>query len=368
VPPVPIVMPQLGVNDAVVRIIAWLVEPGQAVKVGDEIVTLETSKATLELEAERAGHVYPIAQAGEDVPVRRAIGVILPERDDELAAEWARERQAAAGAAGESGGERASGPRLTQRAARLAAELQVDVSTLPTDRLVREDDVRALLAPAPSLEIGSDPLRRVAIYGASQGGVSVAEAVRAMGGFQVAGFLDDTPAKSGSELARLPVWPGGDLTDLVARGVGAVATHIADRDFRLELLDRCRAAGVALLNVVHPAAFVSPSARLGVGNLVKAGAMIDTGARIGNVCIVDNGATVAHDNVISDGCHLAPGVVMGGDCRVGPRTLLGVGAVVSSRVTIGAEVIAAPGAVIVRDVPDGVLVEGSPARVAGRRR
>jgi acetyltransferase-like isoleucine patch superfamily enzyme len=37
-------------------------------------------------------------------------------------------------------------------------------------------------------------------------------------------------------------------------------------------------------------------------------------------------------------------------------------------VAIGAGVIAAPGAVIVRDVPDGVIVEGSPARVAGRRR
>lgn len=361
-------MPQLGVNDSVVRIVAWLVEPGQAVNAGDEIATLETSKAAVELEAERSGHVYPVAAAGEDVPVTEAIGVILAERDDALAAAWAQELRAAREPARTGPTDGDSGPRLTRGAARLAEELQVDVSALPTDRLVREYDVRALLGPAGGAEPGSDPLRRVAIYGASQGGVNAAEIVRAMGGFEVVAFLDDTPEKLGGELAKLPVWPGADLADLVARGVGALATHIADRDFRLELRARCRTAGVALLNVVHPGAYVSPSARLGAGNLIKAGAVIDTGVRLGDLCIVDNGATVAHDNVIADGCHLAPGVVMGGDCRVGARTLLGVGTVVSSRVRIGADVIAAPGAVIVRDVPDRALVEGSPARVAGRRK
>jgi acetyltransferase EpsM len=360
----PIVMPQLGVNDTVVRIVQWLVEPGQAVAAGDEIATVETSKATIELEAESAGHVYPLVEAGQDVPVQQAIGVILPERDDDAAARWASE-QAPVTEPDPGGG----GPQLTRRAAALAEELQVDLAALPTDRLVREDDVRALAAPAGGgADPGGDPLRRVAVYGASEGGVSAAEAVVSMGGYEVVAFLDDTPGLAGGELGGLPVWPGSDLAELRRRDVGAVATHIADRDFRVELRDRSAASGVALLTVVHAAAYVSPSARLGAGTLVKAGAVVDTGARVGDLCIIDNGATVAHDCVIADACHLAPGVVMGGGCRIGERTLLGVGTSVSSRVAIGAGVIAAPGAVIVRDVPDGVIVEGSPARVTGRRR
>ena len=365
--PGPIVIPQIGVNDTTVRIVAWLVEPGQAVSAGDVIATLETSKATLDLEAESAGYVYPVAEAGQDVPVQQAIGVILPERDDRRAAEWARAQEPVAPPVADPAGG-ADGPRLTRRAAALAEELGADVSALPTDRLVREDDVRALVTPAAAgPRAGAEPPRRVAVYGASQGGVNVAETVRAMGA-EVVAFLDDTPGRSGGELDGLPVWAADDLVALPGRGVEAVATHIADRDFRLALRDRCQAAGVALANVIHPAAFVSPSAGLGVGNLVKAGAVVDTGARLGDLCIVDNGAVVAHDNVIGDACHLAPGVAMGGDCRVGARSLLGVGTVVGSRVTIGSDVIAAPGAVIVRDVPDGVLVEGSPARVTGRRR
>lgn len=365
--PVPIVMPQLGVNDTVVRIVAWLVDRGQAVSAGDGIATVETSKATVDLEAESGGYVYPLAEAGLDVPVQQAIGVILPEPDEQRASEWAQAHRPEQAAPAEVPAAGAAGRQLTRRAAALAAELGVDLSALPTDRLVREDDVRALVVPRAASDVGSDPLRRVAVYGASQGGASVAEGVRLMGGFEVVAFLDDTPGRSGGEHAGLPIWPGDDLAELPARGVGAVATHIADRDFRLALRERCRAAGVALANVVHPAAFVSPSARLGVGNLVKAGAVIDAGVRVGDLCIIDNGATVAHDNVIGDACHLAPGVAMGGDCRVGSRSLLGVGTVVSSRVTIGADVIAAPGAVIVRDVPDAVVVEGSPARVTGRR-
>jgi UDP-perosamine 4-acetyltransferase len=232
--------------------------------------------------------------------------------------------------------------------------------------VVRESDVRKLAPSEPALPSGA-PQQRVAVYGASPGGASLAETLTAVPGYEVVAFLDDTEGLQGTSYAGLPIWAGSELERLAGRGVGAVITHIAIRPFRLALRDRAAAAGLEMPNVVHPSAAVFPSVRLGRGNVIKAGAVIDTDTRVGDCCIIDNGAIVPHHNVISDAAHLAPGVTMGGDCHIGPETLIGVGAVIGPRIKIGRNVIVAPGSVVVRDVPDDVVVEGSPAKVVGSR-
>ena len=53
----------------------------------------------------------------------------------------------------------------------------------------------------------------------------------------------------------------------------------------------------------------------------------------------------------------------GGHVTIGPRTLVGVGAKLKPHVTIGADSIIGVGAVVVKDVPDQVMVAGVPAQV-----
>src|SRR5207244_129638 len=166
-----------------------------------------------------------------------------------------------------------AGVRITARARELAERSGVDFSRLPGDRIVREADVEALIGAA-TLPIGLDPTRRVAIYGASQGGRAVIDCLRAIGGYEVVGFLDDTPGYAGTTLDGLPIWHGDHLSKLRTDDVGAIATHVADRPFRLRLRELVAAAGLQMLTMVHPRAYVSASARLGVGCLVKAGAIV----------------------------------------------------------------------------------------------
>jgi UDP-perosamine 4-acetyltransferase len=358
-------MPQLGANEFSAVVIEWLVEGGAEVHAGMQIAVVETAKTTVELEAEAAGFIYPLVAAGEEVAVQRPVALLLDTPDAAEAARLtkaiAREEPPAVAKSGEA-------PRLTRKARALADELSVDTSLLPSDRVVTEQDVRALAGVSTGAPTAGAAEHRFVVYGASDGGQYLVESIIAMGGREVVAFLDDTEAKAGTEYSGLPVWPGSDLGRLAERGVGAVATHIAVRAFRLELRDRVAAAGLAMPNVVHPSAHVSPSARLGRGNVIKAGALIDTGTTLGDCCIIDNGAVVPHHNVIADAVHVGPGVSMGGDCRIGAQTLVGIGAVVSARVSIGSNVIIAPGAVVVRDVADDVVLEGSPAKVVGSRR
>jgi UDP-perosamine 4-acetyltransferase len=353
-------MPQLGVNDDVVKLDRWTVERGDKVVSGQEIASLETSKASFSLEAEVSGYIYPIVENGREVPVRSVLAVVLDEPDDHAAATFLEQR--AHHKPAETGG-----LQFTAKARELAEKSGVDISRLPQDRVIRERDVMELLerkAPA----VGRDRTRIVAVYGASQGGITVVDTLRAMGGYEVAAFLDDTPGLLGTTVSGLAVWSGDELERLADRGVGALASHIAIRPFRLKMRDRALAAGLTMLNVIHPRAFVSSAVQMGVGNVIKAGAVVDSETQIGDCCIIDNGVIVPHHCVIHNACHLAPGVTMGGGCSIGEQTLVGVGSSISSRIRIGRNVLVRPGSVVVSDIEDDVVIGGDPAKVVGKRR
>jgi acetyltransferase-like isoleucine patch superfamily enzyme len=60
---------------------------------------------------------------------------------------------------------------------------------------------------------------------------------------------------------------------------------------------------------------------------------------------------------------VAPQATLCGCVSVGAGTLIGPGAVIVPRVRIGADVIVGAGSVVTRDLPDGVIAWGAPARV-----
>jgi UDP-perosamine 4-acetyltransferase len=72
---------------------------------------------------------------------------------------------------------------------------------------------------------------------------------------------------------------------------------------------------------------------------------------------------VEHDCEIGDHVHVSVGARLGGGVRVGEATLIGLGAIVRHGISVGRMSIVGAGAVVVDDVPDGVVVVGTPARV-----
>jgi UDP-perosamine 4-acetyltransferase len=206
---------------------------------------------------------------------------------------------------------------------------------------------------------------RIVGLGAGTHAKSVLEAIRSVGHFEVAGLLDDDPARAGNELLGFPILRAEELSRLrsdgVAHafvGVGGVA-NMAPRHAAFERLD---AAGFELPAIVHASATVSPWAQLGPGAQVLAAAVVNVAADIGDGAIVNTGAIVEHDCRIGAHAHIAPGARLGGMASVGEGAHVGIGAVVIEGVTIGTEALVAAGAVVIRDVPDGTRVAGVPAR------
>jgi acetyltransferase-like isoleucine patch superfamily enzyme len=112
---------------------------------------------------------------------------------------------------------------------------------------------------------------------------------------------------------------------------------------------------------------------------VWSGSVVDYGCVIGDRVKIHTSCYVAQYTVLEDDAFLAPGVSISNDlypgsaesagAMRGPRICrgaqVGVNSTVLPYVTVGAGAVVGAGSVVVHDVPEGVVVVGSPARVLG---
>jgi UDP-N-acetylbacillosamine N-acetyltransferase len=210
--------------------------------------------------------------------------------------------------------------------------------------------------------------RKLVIWGASGHALVVADAVRLSGTYEIAGFLDDMhPERRGEAFCGAQVLGGAEQLDgLQERGVEHLFFAFGNCAARLKLAELVSAKGFSLATVVHPRAVVAPDVQVGAGAFIAAGAVINPGARIGANVIVNTCASVDHESIVEEGAHICPGVRLAGGVTVGRAAWVGIGASIIDHVRIGAESVIGAGAVVLKDIPDGVLAYGVPARVIKR--
>ena len=69
-------MPKWGLSMTEGKVVAWLVDDGAEVNLGDEVVEIETEKVSSDLEAPETGVLRQLAGVGDSVPVAGLVGVI----------------------------------------------------------------------------------------------------------------------------------------------------------------------------------------------------------------------------------------------------------------------------------------------------
>lgn len=98
-----------------------------------------------------------------------------------------------------------------------------------------------------------------------------------------------------------------------------------------------------------------------------AGAILNQFAEVGNHCIINTGASIDHDCIIQDFVHIAPHCTLCGEVEIGQDTWVSACTTIIQGVHIDNDCFIGAGSVAVKDIPDGCLCYGNPAKVVRGR-
>ena len=86
--------------------------------------------------------------------------------------------------------------------------------------------------------------------------------------------------------------------------------------FRMEWVNRIEDSGGQLAALIHPTAYVSPTATINPGTVILPHALINTDVVVERGCIINLGAIVDHGCILEEGVHIAPGAIIKGENRI----------------------------------------------------
>ena len=145
---------------------------------------------------------------------------------------------------------------------------------------------------------------------------------------------------------------------LLVNGIGSVKSCNARKGVFEKFTDH----GYRFASLVHPRAIVADEVELNDGVQVMAGVVIQTGCLIGRNVILNTGCILDHDCQIGDHSHIAPGVTLSGGVRIGNESHTGTGASIVQYRHIGNGTTIGAGSVVVRNIGDGIMAYGVPAK------
>jgi tetrahydrodipicolinate N-acetyltransferase len=122
---------------------------------------------------------------------------------------------------------------------------------------------------------------------------------------------------------------------------------------------------------IEPGAIIRDQVEIGNNAVIMMGASINIGAVIGEGTMIDMNVVIGGRGTIGKNCHIGAGSVIAGVIEppsaspvvIEDDVVVGANAVILEGVRVGKGSVVAAGAVVIEDVPENVVVAGTPARI-----
>lgn len=343
-----VLAPRISTNDNYITIGEWIVKSGAKVNKDDELVSVETTKKTEVILADRDGYFFYNTEEGEDIAIGEVLGIIT---DD---ANYTFEKE-------ESSLDEYT---ITKKAKELIIQNKVNITKFDKGTIIRERDVLKVLSGGISIK--RSKANDIIIVGGGGLCKMIIEIIRMNKSYNIHGIID-TGLAVGTEILGVPVIGNDD--DLLrfrnegymtaVNAIGSITSNNESRAFNLrkKIYKKIKAAGFFMPTLIHPSAQVAVSARLGEGVIVMENAVIGADAIVGDDALINTAAIVSHDCIIGNHCRISPAAVLAGNVKVGENALVGMGATLYIGINIGENAIISNGQNVFENVKEyGIVV------------
>ncbi|MEM4523329.1 MAG: acetyltransferase [Nitrososphaeria archaeon] len=178
---------------------------------------------------------------------------------------------------------------------------------------------------------------------------------------EVIGFLEDNCQRRGALLHGKKIDDTSILQNLDPNRVKLVCG--IGSPLRKKLIERTKKMGFSYMTLIHPSVIKSKWVEFGEGAVVCAGNVFTSEGIIGDFSIIYPNCTITHDVVVGKYTTIASGTHISGNVTIGNECFIGTGTVFVEKVRVGDRVFIGAGSVVTKDIPDGVLAYGVPAKV-----
>lgn len=200
------------------------------------------------------------------------------------------------------------------------------------------------------------------IYGYGGHGLEVEELARVINlkenRWEKVIFIDDSPDKTDSERifsfeTIVNDYKPEDIEFMVGIGEPVI---------RAKIFDKVKEKGYNFATLVHPSASVAGNARIEEGTVICYNAYVSIDTYLAENSLVQPMSVVGHGCMIGKNSVISAFVSMGGNSRIGDNSFVGMNVPIKQGAVIGSGSVVGMGSVVVRDIPDGVVAVGNPAR------
>ena len=341
----PVIIEKLNPSDEKYKVVEISVLNKGIVNKGQFLFSVETSKATFEIEAESSGYFFHNLNLDSFVVPNEEIGIITndinfdfvpPKIDSNINQEQI----------------------VTLPAAKIISENSIDLQVFSHLSIIKEIDVKNYIKNTEKQKpiLKSDHLKNdLILIGGTGTATMLIDAIKSTNSFNILGILDNCLSKNFDVMGVKVL--GGDelLDDLYSQGYRNLVISFTSLGSLQERMFKCielQNRGFLFPNIFHKNSTVEPSSQFGQGNIILANALVGSSVTMGDFNFINTSAVISHECKVLNNNHFAPGSILAGRLQIGNNNLFGMGCTLYHDLCVGDNNTIFNGVNVFKDIKD----------------